>query len=119
MIAKHRLRPLALALVAGMGVASCSGSHDWIDLNPEPSVNAPEFRLIGAVHYLDVEGGIFAIESSDGTKYNPINLPESYKHDGMPIEADARVRTDLVSPAMIGPMLELLRVRVVPKQAGS
>jgi hypothetical protein len=105
---------LVLLLVTALCLAACGGSHDWVDLNPEPSVQAPEFRISGAVKYLDVEGGIFAIEDTDGKKYNPINLPESYKHDGMAVEADARIRDDLVSPAMIGPIVELLRIRALP-----
>ncbi|HXS11006.1 MAG TPA: hypothetical protein VN852_13570 [Candidatus Krumholzibacteria bacterium] len=110
MIAKHRLRPIALALVAAASVVAC-GSHEWLELNPEVDVKAPTFRLTGEVHYVDVEGGIFTIQSTDGTTYNPVNLPDSYKVDKMAVEADARVRTDLVSPAMVGPLVELLRIR--------
>lgn len=114
MIAGHRLRSLALAFVAASVLTSCSGSHDWLELNPEPKVDAPTFHFTGAVKYVDIEGGVFAVETTDGTKYNVVNLPESYKVDGMAIEAEGRVRTDLVSPAMIGPIVELLRIRALP-----
>jgi hypothetical protein len=117
MIARHRLRPLALAIAAATTLVSCGGAHEWLELNPEPDIKAPTFRLVGAVHYLDVEGGIFAIQSTDGTNYNPVNLPESFKVNKMSIEADARVRTDLVSSAMIGPMVELLRIRATGESA--
>lgn len=97
--------------IAALAIQSCGSTKNWVDLNAEPDIDAPPFRVTGSVKYVDIEGGIFAIQSSDGTQYNPVNLPDSFKTDGMAVEADARVRTDLVSGAMVGPMIELLRIR--------
>ena len=100
----------AIAIATLLALA-CGGTDQWLELNPEPSVQAQTFHLTGTVEYLNVEGGLFAIHASDGTTYNPVNLPDSFKIDKMAIEADARRREDLVSPAMIGPLVELLRIR--------
>jgi hypothetical protein len=67
--------------------------------------------ITGRVEYVDVEGGVFAIVDTDGTRYNPLNLPDSFKVDKMAIEAEARRRDDMVSPAMVGPIIELMRIR--------
>lgn len=106
-------------LVVAVVLPSCGTTNNWLELNAEPDIEAAPFRITGAVRYLDVEGGLFAIESSDGTTYNPVNLPDSYQVDRMTIEADVRLRTDLVSPAMVGPVVELLRIRRVDEAAGA
>ena len=40
----------------------------------------------GEIIYDDLEGGFYGIVSSDGDKYDPVNLPEEYKIDGLPVE---------------------------------
>jgi inhibitor of cysteine peptidase len=93
---------------------SCAGTGDWVEQTPEPDVSAPTVRISGTVHYMDIEGGLYVIDAADGTKYNPVNLPDSFKSDGMEIEADIRRRDDLTSIAMVGPMIEVLRIRPRP-----
>jgi hypothetical protein len=105
------MRQLLLISIVALSVLSCSGTKDWVKLNAEPDVEGTPLHFVGTVTYVDIEGGVFAIRGSDGTQYNPINLPDSFKTDGMVVEAEARQRDDLVSPAMIGPMIELLRIR--------
>ena len=103
-----------LSAAALLALLACSASsHEWVEITAEPSVSAPTIRLMGTMVYLDVDGGMFVIRDADGTQYNPINLPDSFKVDKMAIEADVRQRDDLVSGSMVGPMIELLRIRAV------
>ena len=101
-------------MAAAVLLVSCSGSTAWFVQNPEPDVDAPTVRLQGTVEYIDVEGGLFVIRGTDGTIYNPINLPESFQSEGKPIEADIRRRVDLLSAEMVGPTIEILRIRERP-----
>jgi hypothetical protein len=104
-------RGVALSM-ATLTLLSCSASsHEWVEITPEPSVSAPTMRIVGTVSYVDMEGGMFIIRDAGGVQYNPINLPDSFKTDKMAVEADVRQRDDLVSTAMVGPMIELLRIR--------
>ena len=92
---------------------SCAGmgGERWVELEtPSPDPGAVE-RIAGTVHHLDVEGGLFVIRDAAGTQYHPTNLPEAFRHEGMAVEADARRRDDMMSIGMVGPMIELLRVR--------
>jgi hypothetical protein len=99
-----------LVSAAALTLWSCA-QNNWLELNPEPDVSAPTFHIMGSVKYLDLEGGVFVITDADGTQYNPVNLPDSFKVDKMAVEAEARRRDDLASAAMAGPMVELLRIR--------
>ena len=63
------------------------------------------------MRHLDLEGGVYVIEDAGGTRYTPMNLPEAFKQDRMAVEAQARRRDDVMSVSMVGPTVELLRIR--------
>ena len=87
----------------------------WVDLEAPAAAEAgPEFRLTGTIEYLDLEGGLFVIRAEDGVQYNPLNLPADFRVDGLAVEADARRRDDVATIGMVGPVLELLRIRRRP-----
>lgn len=102
------------AAAAALTLWSCAGTDDWVEQTPEPDVSAEMYRIAGTVRYMDIEGGLYVIDATDGTKYHPVNLPDSFKSDGMDVEADIRRRDDLTSIAMVGPMIEVLRIRPRP-----
>jgi heat shock protein HslJ len=66
--------------------------------------------LSGTVTHLEIEGGVWVIHSKD-TNYNPTNLPDRFREEGLAVEVEARRRDDMVSISMVGPMIELLRIR--------
>lgn len=72
-------------------------------------------RIVGVVRYLDVEGGVFVIRAADGAQYKPIDLPKPFQQDGLEVEVEARRRDDMVSFAMVGPLIEIVRIQ---KRAG-
>ncbi len=63
---------------------------------------------LGTVVYLDFEGGFYGIIGDDGGHYDPINLPFSYKIDGLRVIFQAKTRDDLVSYHMWGAIVELI-----------
>ncbi len=68
-------------------------------------------RIVGVVKHLSLEGGVFTIQGEDGVTYNPTNLPAEFQKDGLRIEAEGRRRDDMMSIQMVGPMVQLERVR--------
>ena len=54
---------------------------------------------------------MYVIRDAAGTSYNLTNLPSEFRVDGLAVEADATRRDDLVSIGMVGPMVDLLRIR--------
>jgi len=104
------VRTAILSCVAALLVA-CSGLG-WVDLEAPVATQAgPEFRLAGTIEYLDLEGGLFVIRAEDGAQYTPLNLPADFRVDGLAVEADVRRRDDVATIGMVGPLLELLRIR--------
>ncbi len=106
----------ALVPIAVLVLSSCAttGSNGWVELKTDPAGAGPAFHITGIVHYMNVEGGLFVIRDAKGTQYNPINLPGAFRVDGMAVEADARRRDNMASIGMVGPLVELLRVRSRP-----
>ncbi|MGH8646061.1 MAG: META domain-containing protein [Gammaproteobacteria bacterium] len=85
-----------------------------MDLAPQSAGSEPVLHITGTVQRLDLEGGLVVIRDAEGTQYNPINLPEAFRVEGMAVEAEAQRRDDVASIGMIGPIIELLRVRKRP-----
>lgn len=106
------LVPIAVLLLSACASISEKG---WVELKPDSAGSGPVLHITGTVQHLDLEGGLFVIRSADGTQYNPVNLPEAFRIDGMAIEAFAKRRDDMASIGMVGPLIELLRIR---KQTG-
>lgn len=102
-----RFLPLLLLLACAPG----TGSSDWIELRPTPSGGAPLLHVVGRVQHNDLEGGFYLLRDDQGNRYNPLNLPDRFRLDGMPIEAEARPRNDVSSIGMVGQVVELVRIR--------
>lgn len=107
---------VVLVSVAVLVLASCAsaGKKDWIELKPDAVGSGPALRITGTVHHLNLEGGLYVIRDAQGTNYNPVNLPKAIRVEGMAVEADARRRDDMASIGMVGPLVELLRIRRQP-----
>jgi len=75
-----------------------------------PATAVDEFEILGTVTFKDLEGGFYAIESFDGKKYDPMNLPESFRKDGLRVRVTARPQRDVMSFRMYGEIIEVMRI---------
>lgn len=102
--------------LAALVLSSCAstGSNGWVELEPRAAGSGATFHITGTVHHSDLEGGVFVIRNAEGTQYSPLNLPDAFRMDGLAVEADARRRDDMASIGMVGPLVELLRIRSRP-----
>jgi heat shock protein HslJ len=101
-----------------LSLSTCAAGQDgWLELAPEPA-SGRVLQIAGTVHHLEVEGGNWVITDVSGINYNPTNLPAALRADGLMVEAVALPRTDMVSTSMTGPLVELLRIRRQPGDAG-
>jgi heat shock protein HslJ len=111
-------RQAVLVPVFTLILASCAGAggeggeeEGWVELKPEAADTGSPRRITGTVHHLDLEGGLYVIRDAEGTNYDPTNLPEAFRVEGLAVEAAAQRRDDLMSIGMVGPMVDLLRIR--------
>jgi hypothetical protein len=68
-------------------------------------------EIAGVIRYYQLEGGFYAIQSEDGEIYNPTNLPDEFRQDGLQVIATVRLRRDLMGIHQVGPLVEILEIR--------
>lgn len=69
-----------------------------------------QIDISGTVVYKDLEGGFFAIEGDGGKIYDPINLPDAFKKDGLKVNVNAKLRNDMGSIHMVGDIIEIVDI---------
>ncbi|MBN2109922.1 MAG: protease inhibitor I42 family protein [Methanosarcinaceae archaeon] len=70
----------------------------------------PEDKLIkanGSVNYIELEGGFYGITDKNGTHYDPVNLDEELKKEGLKICFTAYPLDNMVSIHMWGRTIEI------------
>jgi glucose/arabinose dehydrogenase len=67
----------------------------------------------GTVHFYPLEGGFWAIQADDGTIYDPMaGVAPAFQIDGLRVSFSGRLRPDLMSFHMVGPIIEIVQIRV-------
>jgi hypothetical protein len=123
---KHIVHAL-LILICVVALVGCEYKmdHSMDTRNTEPNIsesNEPpspkgipvppgnSFEIVGIVRHKGIEGGFYAIDSVDGKKYDPINLPESFRKDGLKVKVTARLKKDAMSFHMYGAIIEVVTI---------
>ena len=63
----------------------------------------------GTVKYLSFEGGFYGIVGDDGKNYDPINMPQEFKVDGLRVQFVANI-TNYLSFHMWGYVVKLVSI---------
>ncbi len=71
--------------------------------------NASGKYVTGTIKYLEFEGGFYGIVADDSTYYQPLNLPDNYKKDGMRVRFRFEPR-DVPTFQMWGVTVEILKI---------
>ncbi|MFP4541559.1 MAG: hypothetical protein ACLFR7_08010 [Opitutales bacterium] len=81
---------------------------------PPPSKTMPAeeqtFEIEGVVVRKELEGGFYAIHGADGQAYDPVELPEAFREDGLPVRVVARRKEDALSIHMYGEIIEVVEI---------
>jgi hypothetical protein len=76
-----------------------------------PSVPAGAIRVTGTVQFYNLEGGFWAINGDDGITYDPKDgLPAKFQVPNRRVTMVAKVRSDLASVHMVGPIVEIISI---------
>jgi len=67
----------------------------------------------GTVRYLSFEGGFYGIVGDDGKNYDPTNMPQEFKADGLRVQFTANL-TDHASYHMWGYVVKLISIEKLP-----
>lgn len=110
-----------LVLVATVAWVACGPSTPerpatWTELEGWPDFEAESFRVEGVVSAVEGAEG-WVVEDGEGGRWIPMSLPETFRLPTLAIQADVRLRPDLLSLGMPGELVEVLRIRAAPGSA--
>jgi hypothetical protein len=103
-------------LLAGAALFLTSSCHTPVtqDIPVTQDVPAGAIRVVGTVHYFEVEAGFWAVRGDDGVTYDPVDgLPAAFRREGLRVAMVARLRPDLVGTHQVGPLVEIIRIEAV------
>ena len=129
------MRPAMVAvlmLMGGVALVGCTGTSGLEKAVPtggpdvsDPTVAAPHasppleshtipdsdtFEIRGTIVHKNMEGGFYASEADDGRRYNPVNLSESFRKDGLKVKVAARLKRDTMGIHMYGPPIVVVEI---------
>ncbi len=64
-------------------------------------------KIKGTVRYIRLESGFWGIETADGTKYIPVNMPEQLKTKDREVEVEADVVLNMSGMHMWGEYIKI------------
>ncbi|MBE0596158.1 MAG: hypothetical protein IH614_02700 [Desulfuromonadales bacterium] len=102
------MRIVILSLLAGLLLTSCT-----LAAGGDPPPKADRDHLIsfaGTVTYIPLEGGFFGLVAEDGSRYDPLQLPEAFRHDGLAVQVTARRLEGMVGFHMWGQKIEIVDI---------
>jgi hypothetical protein len=114
--------PLATAALAGILVLSLgcrsaansdAGGARADSPGFEPAMNdTTSFRASGTIRSVNIEGGCWRFDAQDGKHYEiaSASAPAGFLTDGKAATLTLRLRPDLMSTCMIGPIVEIVKV---------
>lgn len=113
-----RVLLLLLAVAACTGSPAPDSSAATMPDSTPPPVGAPAeprgdsvVTVTGTVRHFEFEGGFFAIRGDDSVTYDPTNLAEEFRRDGLRVHARLRLRPDMGGIHMAGPIVDIVEIR--------
>jgi hypothetical protein len=109
---------LAALLLAGCGAAGNGTERTGSPAEPA-APSTPDtgstamgdtITFTGTIRRSELEGGFYAIASDDGRTFDPRNLPEEFKTDGLRVRVKARVRNDMGGIHQVGPIVDIVEI---------
>jgi hypothetical protein len=91
-----------LLLIISLFCASCNISSEYIEAQ-------------GTITYVGLEGGFWGIMTEDGRKFDPVDLPDKFKKNGLKVRVKLRPRDDLAGTHMWGQMVEVVEIAEVTR----
>ncbi|HEX6644631.1 MAG TPA: hypothetical protein VF037_08135 [Gemmatimonadales bacterium] len=106
---------LATACTAPSPDGAAAAPRDTVVTPPDPASAGPATdsvqSITGVVRHFDLEGGFFAIRGDDGVTYDPSNLAEEFRQDGLRVRARLRLRPDMGGIHMVGPIVDIIEIQ--------
>ena len=96
---------LYLIIFLVLPIIACGSPHVEKEGDKEGVVSGK-----GTVRFIDIEGGFYGIIGDNDKHYDPINLSQEFKVDGLRVRYKAKIRRDIGSTHMWGTQIEIIRI---------
>jgi L-ascorbate metabolism protein UlaG (beta-lactamase superfamily) len=73
--------------------------------------------LTGQIKHITIEGGFYGIIGDDGQKYDPVNLANEFKKDGLRVRFAVKEKEGVAGFHMWGKIVEIVSIEVAGKEA--
>lgn len=108
----HLVSSLFIMLFAIALLPACQKAPDDPAVEPISDMEV-EVWTEGTVVFVDLEGGFYGIEASDGAKYDPTYLDEAFQEDGLRVRFQYAAVDDAMSIRQWGRIVEILDIEKV------
>jgi hypothetical protein len=99
-----------IIIIIASAVAACGSVSGPSPVLGTVVVSGDVVQGTGTVSYYTFEGGFYAIRGDDASTYDPINLPDEFKVDGLRVRFEGRLLRDRVNFHMAGPIIEVVTI---------
>ncbi|MFH0769521.1 MAG: hypothetical protein V1932_08185 [Chloroflexota bacterium] len=93
-----RLTTFLVLVMTVMGLAGCAVADKDI------------VSQTGAVKLINLEGGFYGIVGDDGKNYDPANLSQEFRVDGLRVSFEAKILKDVATTRMWGTPVEIIKI---------
>lgn len=100
MVSRHRSSLFLCACLAIVSAVSCRNATEPVST-----------QIVATVEFLNVEGGCWSLLASDGVRYEPVDLGEEFRADGLRVTATVRPLEDVGSVCQVGKIVEIESIR--------
>ncbi|BAZ44887.1 hypothetical protein NIES4102_19040 [Chondrocystis sp. NIES-4102] len=69
-------------------------------------------KVTGKIEKKGFGFGVWALVADDGTTYELKDPPSELKKEGIKVEIEGKIRKDIMTMAMIGPVLEIASYKI-------
>lgn len=107
MVIEGLLKGAFMKTVIGLGVVVCC----FVMSCACHKLPAGAIQGTGTITQIGLEGGFFGIVSDDSLHYDPVNLPDEFKQDGLRVKFAVKTLENQMSIHMWGQIVEVISIK--------
>jgi hypothetical protein len=107
---------IRLHFTAVLLTSPMTGSARAESLGDPPAKEKPDpaaFTIVGTIRHLDLEGGGWVIVADGGKSYQPQNLADEFKKDGLRVSAKLQRMKDAVGILQAGEIVRIVQIEKI------
>lgn len=110
---KSRLLCLAAGIFLTGGMAGLSQEERPAIPPAKEKPDQAAFTIVGTIRHLDIEGGGWVIREDGGKSYQPQNLSDEFKKDGLRVRAKVQRVKDAVGILQAGEIVRIIQMEKI------